>query len=95
MTATVKEQVNHFSGETRGWNHPEKIDVMSRLRHNKQLETKVKLTMILSLFRLTILISPLICKLVLDMSLVILAGWTLKLFLLVTQSLSHKVSTLT
>ena len=22
MTATVKEQVNHFSGETKGWNHP-------------------------------------------------------------------------
>tara|TARA_B100001939_G_scaffold347918_1_gene371331 strand:+ start:4 stop:3930 length:3927 start_codon:yes stop_codon:yes gene_type:complete len=28
MTATVKEQVNHFSGETQGWNHPEKIDVI-------------------------------------------------------------------
>jgi len=23
MTSTVKEQVNHFSGETQGWNHPE------------------------------------------------------------------------
>ena len=23
MTATVKEQVNHFSGESKGWNHPE------------------------------------------------------------------------
>jgi len=23
MTATVKEQVNHFSGETKGWNHPQ------------------------------------------------------------------------
>ena len=23
MTATVKEQVNHFSGKTKGWNHPQ------------------------------------------------------------------------
>jgi hypothetical protein len=23
MTSTVKEQINHFSGETQGWNHPE------------------------------------------------------------------------
>ena len=28
MTATVKEQVNHFSGETKGWNHPERIEVI-------------------------------------------------------------------
>ena len=28
MTATVKEQVNHFSGETKGWNHPTKIEVI-------------------------------------------------------------------
>ena len=27
MTSTVKEQVNHFSGETKGWNHPNKIHV--------------------------------------------------------------------
>ena len=28
MTSSVKEQVNHFSGETQGWNHPNKIDVV-------------------------------------------------------------------
>ena len=28
MTATVKEQANHFSGETKGWNHPERIEVI-------------------------------------------------------------------
>ena len=28
MTATVKEQINHFSGETKGWNHPTKIEVI-------------------------------------------------------------------
>ena len=28
MTATVKEQVNHFSGETQGWNHPHTILVV-------------------------------------------------------------------
>lgn len=28
MTATVKEQVNHFSGEAKGWNHPENILVI-------------------------------------------------------------------
>ena len=28
MTATVKEQINHFSGETKGWNHPERILVI-------------------------------------------------------------------
>ena len=28
MTATVKEQVNHFSGETKGWDHP-RISVLS------------------------------------------------------------------
>jgi len=28
MTATVKEQVNHFSGEAKGWNHPQNISVV-------------------------------------------------------------------
>ena len=28
ITATVKQQTNHFSGESKGWNHPEEIKVV-------------------------------------------------------------------